>query len=147
MAPRNCRNMSRFAGTCANWVCEAMRAQQRARKRRNAILLSTGAALTFSGVRQSLTEKGMKANSRQFCFLKSMMLMSGAFGVLQIGSLELVRAEDTAYGAVDASRISDSDVEAGNWLSYGRTYSETRYSPLTLINDKNATSLGLGGVG
>jgi glucose dehydrogenase len=85
----------------------------------------------------------MKANSRQFCFLKSMMLMSGAFGVLQIGSLELVRAEDTAYRAVDASRINDSDVEAGNWLSYGRTYSETRYSLLTLINDKNATSLGL----
>ena len=44
----------------------------------------------------------MKANSRKCCFLKSMMLMSGAFRVLQIGSLELVRAEDTAYRAVAA---------------------------------------------
>ena len=68
--------------------------------------------------------------------LKTMMMVSGALGALQIGSLELARAEDSAHRAVDASWINDSDVEAGNWLSYGWTYNETRYSPLALINNE-----------
>jgi quinohemoprotein ethanol dehydrogenase len=44
---------------------------------------------------------------------------------------------------VDGARIVHADAEPGNWLSYGRTYSEQRYSPLAQINDKNARSLGL----
>ncbi len=44
---------------------------------------------------------------------------------------------------VDGARIVHADAEPGNWLSYGRTYSEQRYSPLARINDKNARSLGL----
>jgi hypothetical protein len=35
----------------------------------------------------------MRVNCRKLFSLKSMMLVSGALGVLQIGSLELVRAE------------------------------------------------------
>jgi glucose dehydrogenase len=44
---------------------------------------------------------------------------------------------------VDGDRIVHADAEPGNWLSYGRTYSEQRYSPLARINDQNARSLGL----
>src|SRR6202790_74914 len=44
---------------------------------------------------------------------------------------------------VDGARIVHADAEPGNWLSYGRTYSEQRYSPLARINDKNVRSLGL----
>jgi len=44
---------------------------------------------------------------------------------------------------VDGARIENADAEPGNWLSYGRTYSEQRYSPLARINDKNAAKLGL----
>ena len=44
---------------------------------------------------------------------------------------------------VDGERIANADAEPGNWLSYGRTYSEQRYSPLSAINDKNAQKLGL----
>src|SRR6202040_2042754 len=44
---------------------------------------------------------------------------------------------------VDGARIAHADAEPGNWLSYGRTYSEQRYSPLAQINDNNARSLGL----
>src|SRR5471032_804777 len=44
---------------------------------------------------------------------------------------------------VDGERIANADAEPGNWLSYGRTYSEQRYSPLTKINDKNVQKLGL----
>ena len=36
-----------------------------------------------------------------------------------------------------------ADRDAANWLSYGRTYSEQRFSPLTKITSDNAKQLGL----
>jgi quinohemoprotein ethanol dehydrogenase len=45
--------------------------------------------------------------------------------------------------SVDAARMKDAERDAGNWLSYGRTYSEQRFSPLTKINADNAKQLGL----
>jgi len=44
---------------------------------------------------------------------------------------------------VDTARILAADSEPGNWMTYGRTYSEQRYSPLNQINDQNAGQLGL----
>ena len=44
---------------------------------------------------------------------------------------------------VDGVRIANADVTPGEWLSTGRTYSETRYSPLTKIDDSNVDKLGL----
>ena len=44
---------------------------------------------------------------------------------------------------VDASRLSKADREPGNWMTYGRTYNEQRFSPLTKISDQNASQLGL----
>jgi quinohemoprotein ethanol dehydrogenase len=44
---------------------------------------------------------------------------------------------------VDGDRIANADREPGNWMSHGRTYSEQRFSPLQIINDKNITQLGL----
>jgi quinohemoprotein ethanol dehydrogenase len=45
---------------------------------------------------------------------------------------------------VDAARMNKADGgDAANWLSYGRTYSEQRFSPLTKINADNAKHLGL----
>jgi alcohol dehydrogenase (cytochrome c)/quinohemoprotein ethanol dehydrogenase len=44
---------------------------------------------------------------------------------------------------VTGARLEDTDGEARNWLSYGRTYDEQRYSPLTKINADNANRLGL----
>src|SRR5262245_35435720 len=38
---------------------------------------------------------------------------------------------------------STNDAFAGSWLSYGRTQSETRYSPLKQIDATNAKRLGL----
>src|SRR3979490_2800536 len=65
-------------------------------------------------------------------------------------ALLLVGAACSSVGAaesegrpVDGARIANADAEPGNWLSYGRTYSEQRYSPLAHINDKNAQKLGL----
>jgi alcohol dehydrogenase (cytochrome c)/quinohemoprotein ethanol dehydrogenase len=44
---------------------------------------------------------------------------------------------------VDGARIVNADSEPGNWMTYGRTYSEQRFSPLRQINDSNAQQLGL----
>jgi len=53
------------------------------------------------------------------------------------------RGAEASAAPVDGARIANADAEPGNWLSYGRTYSEQRYSPLAKINDKNANQLGL----
>lgn len=44
---------------------------------------------------------------------------------------------------VDGVRIENADATPGDWLSYGRDYSEQRFSPLRKINDKNVGELGL----
>ena len=36
-----------------------------------------------------------------------------------------------------------ADTQGGSWLSYGKTQSETRYSPVKLIDTTNAKRLGL----
>ncbi len=44
---------------------------------------------------------------------------------------------------VDDKRLLAADADGANWLSYGRTYDEQRFSPLTKINDANVGKLGL----
>jgi quinohemoprotein ethanol dehydrogenase len=44
---------------------------------------------------------------------------------------------------VDSSRLIKADQQPGNWMSYGRTYSEQRFSPLKQINDQNVGQLAL----
>jgi glucose dehydrogenase len=44
---------------------------------------------------------------------------------------------------VNAARISASEREPGNWLTYGCTYSEQRFSPLKQIDDHNVAQLKL----
>ena len=50
-------------------------------------------------------------------------------------------ASETA-GKVDGARIIAAENNA-EWLSYGRTYSEQRYSPLTQVTRDNVSTLGL----
>ena len=45
--------------------------------------------------------------------------------------------------AVDMNRLLNADTERGQWLSYGRTYNEQRFSPLDQINADNVGQLGL----
>ena len=44
---------------------------------------------------------------------------------------------------VDHERILKADSEPGSWLTHGRTYAETRESPLTQITPDNVERLGL----
>ncbi len=52
-------------------------------------------------------------------------------------------AEPTGAANVDTLRIVAADDEPGNWMTYGRTYSEQRFSPLQQINADNVNGLGL----
>jgi alcohol dehydrogenase (cytochrome c)/quinohemoprotein ethanol dehydrogenase len=44
---------------------------------------------------------------------------------------------------VDDARLLAAANDGANWLSYGRTYDEQRFSPLTAVNDGNVATLGL----
>ncbi len=45
--------------------------------------------------------------------------------------------------AVDEERLANADEDPGQWMSYGRTWSEQRFSPLAEINDRNVRRLAL----
>lgn len=45
--------------------------------------------------------------------------------------------------AVDAARLTAADSDTANWLTYGRTYDEQRFSPLKRINPQNVGQLKL----
>jgi quinohemoprotein ethanol dehydrogenase len=45
--------------------------------------------------------------------------------------------------AVDDARLAAGDVDGANWLSYGRTMDEQRFSPLTQVSDTTVSGLGL----
>ncbi len=72
------------------------------------------------------------------------LVTSSAIALLIIaGSWDTTRAAAPETGPVDGARIENADAEARDWLSYGRTYSEQRYSPLKQINADNAENLSL----
>jgi PQQ-dependent dehydrogenase (methanol/ethanol family) len=54
------------------------------------------------------------------------------------GASQLVGA-----AALDEKRLLAADKEPGSWLGVARTYSEQRFSPLSQINDRNVSNLGL----
>ena len=62
---------------------------------------------------------------------RSALLLSAALGAL------------LALAAPLAASAADADAPPGEWSTYGRTYANTRYSPLTQINDQNVAKLKL----
>jgi len=65
-------------------------------------------------------------------------VISGACNQARVASNKPVKRAD-----VNQSRIINADREPGNWMTYGRTYDEQRFSPLNQINDHNVSQLGL----
>ncbi|WP_026091114.1 PQQ-dependent dehydrogenase, methanol/ethanol family [Blastomonas sp. AAP53] len=72
--------------------------------------------------------------------LKALM---GAALALLVAACSGGNAETAGNGStgIDGARIIQAD--GGEWLSYGRTYDEQRYSPLDQINPGNIGELGL----
>ncbi|MXO66150.1 PQQ-dependent dehydrogenase, methanol/ethanol family [Altericroceibacterium endophyticum] len=58
-------------------------------------------------------------------------------------SNETPATESDRPGNVTAERLLAADDDPDNWLGYGRTYDEQRYSPLTDINTTNVGELSL----
>ncbi len=48
-------------------------------------------------------------------------------------------AENNSY----SQRLLNADIENESWLLHGRTYDESRFSPLNDINDSNVADLGV----
>ena len=65
--------------------------------------------------------------------IKCKLIAIMAFGVI------LASASATTF---DASELDD-ETKGDNWLAYGRTHSEQRYSPLNEINTETVSNLGL----
>ncbi len=73
--------------------------------------------------------------------LKAVLSITAAIFIGLMLHTQAVRAAGAAD--VDASRIINADKTPGDWLTYGRTYGEQRFSPLIAINAGNAGQLGL----
>lgn len=65
--------------------------------------------------------------------------------VLVSGACSRARSGDKSANPADVNeaRILHADHEPGNWMTYGRTYDEQRFSPLDQIRDRNVSQLGL----
>jgi quinohemoprotein ethanol dehydrogenase len=65
--------------------------------------------------------------------------------VAAAGAFAPTQAAARTYGAVDAQRLdaADKPANAGQWMMYGRDYSEQRFSPLTQINVEDIKRLSL----
>jgi quinohemoprotein ethanol dehydrogenase len=73
------------------------------------------------------------------------MKIAGWAGLVVATACALLLGSCAAPGAVTATRMAtpDSAADAGQWMSYGRTWDEQRFSPLTAINEDNVARLGL----
>ena len=61
------------------------------------------------------------------------------FAAISSGTSLAATAENDAAIINDAALADESNTS--DWLAYGRTYSEQRYSPLTQINDETVSGL------
>jgi len=58
-------------------------------------------------------------------------------------SVWIVSASCSRSKIVDDARLRGADEDTGNWLMYGRTYDDHRFSPLNQINEQTVGTLGL----
>jgi len=73
--------------------------------------------------------------------------LRAALAALMLAALASCNMSAGSGGAAavtgEKMRDADSQSNVGNWMSYGRTWDEQRYSPLDQINDSNVSKLGL----
>ena len=58
---------------------------------------------------------------------------------LLLATLACTGADRTV--AIDDARLVAANADSANWLTYGRTYDEQRFSPLRQINDSDRKSV------
>ena len=80
---------------------------------------------------------------RVFLGLATFLALLCAAGCGSKSNSPATQRETIAPANVDSARLVNADQQPGNWMSYGRTYSEQRFSPLKQINDQNVGQLAL----
>jgi quinohemoprotein ethanol dehydrogenase len=68
----------------------------------------------------------------------ALMVVSALAGCKQVPLFD-----KDAAGAVNDQRLLAADQDGANWMSYGRTYDEQRFSPLDQVNEETVKNLGL----
>jgi quinohemoprotein ethanol dehydrogenase len=63
--------------------------------------------------------------------------------VLAIALLGLAGCARSRVTVVDDGALKAADADASNWITYGRTYSEQRFSQLQQVNEQTVSRLGL----
>jgi len=75
-------------------------------------------------------------------FITLVAMLMGVATLLSTGAVPVLGAQQGTH-AVDDARLAHAERDPANWLTYGRTYSEQRYSPLRQITVDNVSQLGL----
>ena len=71
--------------------------------------------------------------------MKGWMWMAAAWAALSLAGCK----EGPPEGGIDEARLVNSAQDTANWITYGRDYSEQRYSPLDRISTETVGDLGL----
>ena len=75
--------------------------------------------------------------------MKSRSLVLGTAVALVAMALAGCAEQGGKNANVDDARLVEGSPDGANWLSYGRTMDEQRFSPLTQVTDQNVNQLGL----
>src|SRR6266545_5290505 len=72
--------------------------------------------------------------------LISLILILSCAGLLL--ACEVLKASDPST-KIDDAALRNVEARPGDWLTHGRNYGETRFSPLKQVSDSNVSKLGL----
>jgi quinohemoprotein ethanol dehydrogenase len=89
------------------------------------------------------TGKSIQSAILRACFCTAILTCHGCGTRAPQSTPQANSAATRRPAQVDSARIIDADKDAGNWMTYGRTYREERFSPLKQITDVNVHQLSL----
>ncbi len=75
--------------------------------------------------------------------MRALVPLTGLLGACALLPLADAPSAPSGVAQVDDARLVAAGDETGTWLTYGRTYSEQRFSPLAQIDESNVSELGL----
>ena len=73
----------------------------------------------------------------------SLAVSAGPWAAEALAQSDAKPAAPLTVDQVNGAAIANADLHPGDWMSYGRTYGEQRFSPLAQINTGNVKDLGL----
>ena len=80
---------------------------------------------------------------RKPCLLKLVLIALLVCCTILLPTYHAQKKGTATTKKIDDKALRQVETRPGDWLSYGRNYAETRYSPLNKINAANVKQLGL----